>query len=142
MKKVKLNTVVEFKKTYTSEDLIDFARISEDNNPIHIDEEYAAKSIFEKRVVHGVLLAGMFSKIFGTIYPGNGTIYLSQSSKFLKPAYLNDLITAKVTLTSFDNEKKRGIFLTECFNESGALVLTGEAKILFPKTFELSTDEE
>ena len=136
MGNVTLNKVVEFSKVFSSNDVIEFARISEDNNPIHIDDQYAAESIFKKRVVHGVLLTSMFSKIFGTIYPGNGGIYLSQTSKFLKPAFIGDLIKAKVTLISFDGEKKQGIFVTECFNDSGTLILVGEAKILFPKTFE------
>ncbi len=134
MGNVTLNKVVEFTKRFSSDDVIEFARISEDNNPIHIDDHYAVESIFKKRVVHGVLLTSMFSKIFGTIYPGNGGIYLSQTSKFLKPAFIGDLIKARVTLISFDVEKKQGIFVTECFNDSGILILTGEAKILFPKT--------
>ncbi len=136
MGNVTLNKVVEFTKVFSSNDVIEFARISEDNNPIHIDDHYATESIFKKRVVHGVLLTSMFSKIFGTIYPGNGGIYLSQTSKFLKPAFIGELIKAKVTLISFDGEKKQGIFLTECFNDLGILILTGEAKILFPRTFE------
>jgi 3-hydroxybutyryl-CoA dehydratase len=75
----------------------------------------------------------MFSKIFGTIYPGEGGIYQSQSAKFLKPVFLNEQITAKVTLTNFDQEKNKGTFLTECFKSDGTLILTGEAKIIFPK---------
>ncbi len=137
MEKVTLNSVFEFVNTFSDEDVVAFANLSQDNNPIHLDEEYAGNSIFKRRVVHGVLIVSMFSKIFGTIYPGNGGIYLSQTSKFVRPAFLNDEITAKATLTEFDNEKKRGVFLTEAFNQNNELLLTGEAKILFPKTFSL-----
>ena len=137
MNEVILNSTFEFVKIFSSEDVKAFANLSEDNNPIHLDEEYASNSIFKRRVVHGVLLVSMFSKIFGTIYPGNGGIYMSQDSKFLRPAFIGDEITAKATLTEFDNAKKRGVFLCESFNQDHKLLLTGEAKILFPKTFEL-----
>lgn len=137
MQKIIIGKEIEFYKTFTSKNVLDFSQLSEDNNPIHIDENYASESIFGKRVVHGILLVSMFSKIFGTIYPGNGGIYLSQSSKFIKPAFLEELIRAKVTLTSFNNDNKQGIFLTECFKDSNTLILTGEAKILFPTTFSL-----
>ena len=139
MNEVILNSTFEFVKIFSSEDVKAFANLSEDNNPIHLDEEYASNSIFKRRVVHGVLLVSMFSKIFGTIYPGNGGIYMSQDSKFLRPAFIGDEITAKATLTEFDNTKKQGVFLCESFNQKSKLLLTGEAKILFPKTFELSS---
>lgn len=123
----------EFSKAFTNEDVTAFAKISEDHNRIHTDDAYAEQSILGKRVVHGILIASMFSKIFGTIFPGEGGIYQSQSAKFLRPVFLNERITARVTLTFFDEEKHRGTFLTECFKSDGALVLTGEAKIIFPK---------
>lgn len=132
-----INKEIKFLKSFSSENVRDFAGISEDNNPLHLDEEYASKTIFKKPVVHGVLLIGMFSKIFGTIYPGNGGIYLSQTAKFLKPAFIGDEITAKVKLVDFDEPKYRGIFKTECFDSKGNLLVVGEAKILFPKSFQL-----
>lgn len=135
MKKIIIGTEVEFSKIFSIEDVFLFSEISDDNNPIHIDEKKASESIFGKRVVHGVLLVSMFSKIFGTIYPGNGSIYLNQTSKFIKPSFVGEKVLAKVTLISFDKDKYRGSFLTECFNESNKLILTGEAKIIFPKGF-------
>ena len=137
MYKVELNHEVEFVKTFSQADVETFAEISDDKNPIHLDQEYAANSIFKKKVVHGVLMVSMFSKIFGTIYPGNGGIYLTQTSKFLKPVFIGETIKAKVKLLSFDNTKKQGIFSTECFNQDEKLVITGEAKILFPDKFEM-----
>jgi 3-hydroxybutyryl-CoA dehydratase len=137
MEKIIIGKEVEFSKTFSSADVLEFSRISEDDNPVHIDEVYAAESIFGKRVVHGILLVSMFSKIFGTIYPGNGAIYLSQTSKFIKPAFIDDVIKAKIKLISFNDDNKQGVFLTECFKESDKLILTGDARILFPKTFQL-----
>lgn len=137
MEKVILNSEHVFVNTFSAEDVAAFASLSQDNNPIHLDEEYARGSIFKRRVVHGVLLVSMFSKIFGTIYPGNGGIYMSQTAKFMRPAFIGDEITAKAKLIEFDDEKKRGLFLCEAFNSDQELLLSGEAKILFPKTFSL-----
>lgn len=137
MEKIVIGNEVQFSKIFSLANILDFSRISEDNNPIHIDEKQASESIFGKRVVHGVLLVSMFSKIFGTIYPGNGAIYLSQTAKFLKPAFIGETIVAKAKLKSFDKDKFQGVFLTECYKETDTLIFTGEAKILFPKTFTL-----
>lgn len=135
MKTVIVGSVFEFVHTFSEKDVADFAFLSKDDNPIHLDKDYAENSIFKKRVVHGVLLVSMFSKIFGTIYPGNGGIYLSQTSKFIRPAFIGDEIRAKATLTSFDTDKKHGVFLCETFNQNNKLLLKGEAKILFPKEY-------
>ncbi len=137
MEQVHLNAVFEFVKTFSEQEVALFAELSEDNNPIHLDAAYAEQSIFKQRVVHGVLIVSLFSKIFGTIYPGNGGIYLSQPSKFIRPAFIGDAITAKATLTAFDDVKKHGVFLCEAFNSKNKLLLKGEAKILFPDTFSL-----
>ena len=135
MSEILIGYEASFSKAYNSDDIQRFSIISGDDNPIHIDDGYASQSVFGQRVVHGVLLVSMFSKIFGTIYPGNGTIYLSQASKFLKPAFVGDTITAKVKLLEFNEQKSLGVFLTECYKINGELILTGEAKILFPKSF-------
>ena len=92
--KIEIGKVIEYKKTFTEDDVLDFAKISGDNNPIHLDKKYASESIFGQRVVHGILVTSMFSKIFGTIYPGIGGIYLSQFVKYLKPVFINEQIIA------------------------------------------------
>jgi 3-hydroxybutyryl-CoA dehydratase len=135
---VQLNAQHEFIKTFSAEEVTAFANLSQDDNPIHVDDDYARQSIFKQRVVHGVLIVSMFSKIFGTIYPGNGGIYMSQTAKFVRPAFIGDELTARVTLVEFDDEKKRGRFLCEAFNSKAELLLTGEAKILFPKHFSIA----
>ncbi|WP_211097011.1 MaoC family dehydratase [Neolewinella litorea] len=121
-----------FSRVFTEEDVYSFAQLSGDNNPVHLDADYAAGSIFKRRIVHGFFVASTFSKIFGTIFPGKGSIYLSQTLKFIAPVYLNEEVSTKTTLIEFDSLKRRGIFKTECFNEKSELVLTGEAKIIFP----------
>jgi len=130
---LKIGHFAEFEKTFSSEEIILFSGISDDNNPIHIDEEFAKKSIFGKRVIHGLLVSSLFSKIFGTIYPGNGSIYLSQNLKFLKPAFVDEKLKAIVTLIEFDEEKNRGKFITEVFDVYNQKIITGDALILFPK---------
>ena len=134
--KIEIGKVIEYKKTFTEDDVLDFAKISGDNNPIHLDKKYASESIFGQRVVHGILVTSMFSKIFGTIYPGIGGIYLSQFVKYLKPVFINEQVIAKVTLINFDYDKKRGTSKTECFKDNKVIVITGEAGILFPEKFE------
>lgn len=124
--------IAEFEKTFSPEDVALFSSISNDNNPIHLDAEYAKKSIFGKRVVHGLLVSSLFSKIFGTIYPGSGSIYLTQNLKFLKPAFVGENLKAVITLIEFDEIKNRGNFITEVFNMSDQKLITGEAIILFP----------
>lgn len=135
MKKIELGKFFEFKSVFNDEEVALFASLSKDNNPIHLDDDYAKQSVFGRKVVHGVLVMSMFSKIFGTLYPGEGTIYLSQSAKFIKPAYVGDVLTAKVTLNDFEPTRRIGIFLTESFNSEGKLILSGEAKVLFPDTY-------
>ena len=128
-----IGKVTRFEKIFTSKDVIDFANITEDNNLIHIDEAYAKNAMFGKRIVHGMLVASMFSKIFGTIYPGEGCIYYGQTLEFRKPVFLDDKIVATATLIDYNKEKNIGVFKTEAFNKEGKLVINGEAKIVFPK---------
>jgi 3-hydroxybutyryl-CoA dehydratase len=123
---------VKFVKVFSSEEVMNFAQTTEDNNLIHLDEDYAKGTMFGKRIVHGMLVASMFSKIFGTIYPGKGCLYYGQTIEFRKPVFLDSRITAIATLTKYDEEKKIGVFKTEAFNEEGKLVINGEAKIVFP----------
>lgn len=132
MKKPEIGKITEFEKIFTSEDVIVFANTTEDNNLIHLDEDYAKSTMFGTRIVHGMLVASMFSKIFGTIYPGEGCLYYGQNLEFRKPVFLDTKIKAIATLIEFNEEKNIGVFKTEAFNEEGKLVINGEAKIVFP----------
>jgi 3-hydroxybutyryl-CoA dehydratase len=123
----------EFSKMFTSVEVESFAQVSGDHNPVHLNEEYAASTRFKQRICHGHLVASLFSAILGTNLPGEGSIYLGQSIKYLKPVYLNDTITAKVTVIEKDEEKNRVKLETSAVNQNGDLVITGIAEIMPPR---------
>jgi len=116
-------------KAFTNEDAVLFSQLSMDTNPIHLNEEYAQKSIFKQRICHGFLVGSLISAIFATKLPGPGAIYLQQDMTFLKPVYLNQLVTAEVEIIEIIIEKKIIKFLTSCFNENMDLVIKGYAVI-------------
>ena len=116
--------------SFNQEQVVKFAESTGDKNPIHLDDEFASKSIFKQKIVHGFLSGSVFSKIFGTIYPGNGTLYLKQSMVFLEPMYINQNYKAKLTLIERIEQKKRGVYKTEIYDSEGKIVLTGEAVIV------------
>lgn len=92
--KLHLNKTFSTNFSFSQQDVTDFARVTGDNNPVHLDEEFASKTIFKTRIMHGMLGACVFSKVFGTLFPGEGTIYLSQSVNFLKPMYVDVIYEA------------------------------------------------
>ncbi len=112
----------------TAELVEDFARVSGDTNPIHLDEEAAAKSIFGKRIAHGLLLASFFSRLIALRYPGPGSIYLSQSLEFLAPCFVGDEIEVVLLLT--ENTKNIYLLETNIYNLEGKLLVKGNAKVL------------
>jgi 3-hydroxybutyryl-CoA dehydratase len=116
----------------SSEEIARFGEISGDLNSAHFDEAYAKTTIFKKPIVHGMFVGSLFSKIFGMEYPGEGTIYCSQSLKFLKPVYPDTDLKIVVTVKEINLEKNRVIFRTEVFDEDNECMLTGEA-MLMPK---------
>ena len=121
----------EITKTISEEDVATFARISGDEQPLHLDNAYAAKTRFKRRVAHGMLSAGLISAALGTKLAPNATaIYLSQSLRFLRPVFPGDTIAAHIEVTAVDPEKRFVTCLTECVNQDGQSVLTGEATVL------------
>ncbi|MBW2147923.1 MAG: MaoC family dehydratase [Deltaproteobacteria bacterium] len=109
-----------------------FARATGDYNPIHMDEDYAKETIFKTRVAHGMLQAGILSGVLGTSFPGAGTIYLSQTLKFLKPVFIGDEITLRLRVLERIEEKNRVRLETVCINQRGETILTGEALVMPP----------
>ena len=122
-----------YKRVITKEDVLAFGKLTQDMNPAHFDEVYAAKTIFKKPIVHGMLLGSLFSKVFGLDYPGEGTIYCSQTLKFLKPVYPDTVLTVVITVKEIILEKNRVIFTTEIFNDQNECVLTGESLMMPPR---------
>ena len=127
---LKLGMCDSISKTITEKDVDSFAEISLDTNPIHLNEEYASKTIFKKRIAHGILTTGLISAVLGTKLPGEGAIYLSQDIKFLAPVYLNDTITATVKIIELNEEKRKVTVSTICTNQEGKEVLSGKAILL------------
>ncbi len=116
-------------KTITETDIILFSAVSMDTNAIHLDEEYAKTTRFGTRIVHGMLTGSLISSVLANRLPGPGTIFLSQSMKFLAPVHPGQTITAKVTVTEVIKEKNRVRLETICTVE-GKRVLEGEAVVL------------
>lgn len=110
-----------------------FGEITNDYNPAHFDSEYASKTVFKKRISHGMYVGSLFSKVFGMDLPGKGTIYVSQSLKFKRPVYFDDIITATVTIREMNVERNRVYFDCVATNQSGDVVVKGEAEIMPPK---------
>jgi 3-hydroxybutyryl-CoA dehydratase len=120
-----------FSKTVTEADIVLFAGITGDTNPVHLDEEFAKPTMFKGRIAHGMLTAGFVSAVFGTKLPGPGCIYLSQSLKFKAPVKIGDTVKARVTVNAID-PKGRVTFLTTC-HVGDTLVLDGEAQLMVPR---------
>ena len=119
------------RKQVTDQDIEMFAQISTDRNPVHLDDDYAQDTIFEGRIAHGMLTAGLVSAVIGEQLPGHGTVYLGQTLKFLAPVRPGDLVTAEVSVLDIDHSKRRVQLNTVCF-VSGKPVLKGEATVLAP----------
>jgi 3-hydroxybutyryl-CoA dehydratase len=120
-------------KKILDEDIRLFAKVSGDENPIHLDEAYAATTRFKHRIAHGHYVASMFSTLLGTQLPGQGSIYLSQSIKYMAPVYMNDEIKAEVKVVEINEERNRVTLETTAFNQDGTVVVKGVAEIMPPK---------
>ncbi len=118
-------------KTITDADVVLFAALSGDHNPIHLDEEYASKTRFGRRIAHGMLVAGMISAVLGNEIPGIGAIYAGQTIRFTRPVYLGDTITVTATITSYDRERGKMVLETIGRNQDGEVVLSGEADVRY-----------
>ncbi len=120
-----------FGKTIGEADILMFAAVSGDTNPVHINAEVAAASMFKERIAHGMLSAGLISAVLGTRLPGEGSIYLSQTLKFRAPVKIGDTVTARVEITALDPAKNRVTLSTIC-TVAGKTVIEGEAVVMVP----------
>lgn len=119
-----------FARTITETDLLTFAGLSGDFNPLHVDAEYAANTRFGQRIAHGLLTASLLLGLLGMRLPGPGSIYLGQTLRFLKPVFIGDTITATAEVLSFTEAKGMVTLRTECHNQRGEKVLEGEATMM------------
>ena len=120
-----------FAKTITEADIVLFAGVSGDTNPVHLNAEYASQTMFKERIAHGMLSAALISTVFGTKMPGPGCVYVSQTLKFKAPVMIGDTATARVELTELVPDKKRANFRTTVAVGS-TVVVEGEATLMVP----------
>ncbi len=132
IKYLKIGDKAQFTKSITAEEVIIFARISGDDNPIHLDEAYANVSIFKQKIVHGFLVGSLISAAIGKSLPGNGTIYLNQNMKFLAPVLMDEVITAHIEVIDFP-KGNQVLLSTICRNQDQKIVIDGTALVIAPK---------
>ncbi|MCR9177217.1 MAG: MaoC family dehydratase [Alphaproteobacteria bacterium] len=120
-----------YDRVVTEEMIEQFAEVSGDFNPLHLDEEYAKGTMFKGRIAHGILSAGFISKIFGTVMPGKGSVYISQTLRFLAPVRIGDTVTTTVEVVEINTEKKRVSFKARC-RVGRTVVIDGDALIMVP----------
>ncbi len=121
-----------FGKTITDADIVMFAGVSGDTNPVHLDEDFASKTIFEGRIAHGMLTASLISTVLGTKLPGPGAIYISQNLRFKAPVRAGDTVLASCTVAELDDARGRATFDCRCL-VSDKTVLDGTAVLMVSK---------
>jgi 3-hydroxybutyryl-CoA dehydratase len=124
---IKVGDEASLARTITEAHIVNYAGISGDMNPLHVDAEYAAHSMFKERIAHGMLVAGLISAVLGTQLPGPNSIYLGQDLKFMAPVMIGDTITVMVTVTSKRDEKRIIKLRTTVCNQRGEMVIDGNA---------------
>ena len=120
-----------FRKTFTDEDVRRFIEITGDTNPLHVDDEFASRTQFGRRVIHGMLAASLFSTMVGMMLPGTGAIYRSQTIRFLLPVHPGDTVTAHFVVRSVDRARHRLEIDAWIENESGQRVIEGTCEAGF-----------
>ena len=115
-----------------SENLVNtFAEVSEDYNPIHLDTDYAEKSRYKRKIIHGLMAVSLFSGLFGSRLPGEGSVYKSHNLRFRRPIYIGDTVTARIEVTSVNAQAKVITFNTRCLVK-GKVMIDGESEIFVP----------
>lgn len=132
---INIGDTFEHHFSFSQEDVVLFAQVTGDNNPVHLDEAYAANTIFKKPIIHGMLGATVFSKVFGTMFPGEGTIYLNQNLQFLRPMLVNVEYVAQFEVVEIDREKHRATITTIVINDEGKKVVDGSAVLMHSEKF-------
>lgn len=126
----KLGDTATVTKTITDADIKIFADLIGDHNSVHLDDVYAARTRFKRRIAHGMLSGSLISAVIGEQLPGRGAVYLSQSLKFIAPVYPGEAITARVKVINIRPDKPILTLETVCEKETGEQVITGEAVVL------------
>ncbi len=132
---INIGDTFEHHFSFSQQDVVLFAKVTGDNNPVHLDDEYAAKTLFKIPIIHGMLGGSVFSKVFGTMFPGEGTIYLNQNLQFLRPMLVSTNYTAQFEILDIDREKHRATVSTIVINEEGKKVIDGSAILMHSEKF-------
>ena len=128
---IKVGDKATFSRTVSEADVVSFAEITGDSNPLHLDEAYAAKTRFKGRIAHGMLSASFISAALGTKLAPNATVvYLSQQLRFQRPVKIGDTVTATCEVTAVQPERRFVTVKTDCVNQAGEEIVTGEALVL------------
>ncbi|MDT0645913.1 MaoC family dehydratase [Zunongwangia sp. F260] len=118
-------------KKFSKEEVLNFSKLTSDDNPIHFDEQYASKTRFKKTIVQGPMVVSLIGGILGSTLPGPGTIYISQETKFLKPLFIEETVTAWVEIIKIRDDKPIITLKNWIEKEDGEVVLEGQSVILF-----------
>src|SRR6185503_16503769 len=129
---LKVGQQAMFGRTVTDADILAFAGVSGDTNPIHLHDGFARSTRFGQRIAHGMLSGSYISTVIGTKLPGPGAIYISQTMNFMAPVLIGDTITAVATVSAIDAQKRRVTIKTQCLN-GDKVVIDGEAVVLVPR---------
>jgi 3-hydroxybutyryl-CoA dehydratase len=129
---IKVGMVFESEMIVDDKMVMEFARITGDDNPLHIDEDFARKTQFGKRIAHGMLIVSLISKVLGRDFPGPGTVYVSQIVKFRKPVYVGDAVKIHVEVKDKNSDKRRLFLLTNVIDNDKE-VIAGEAEVYIPQ---------
>jgi 3-hydroxybutyryl-CoA dehydratase len=127
---IKLGDTFSTKREITDELIRTFAELSGDRNPIHLDEEFAAKTRFGRRIAHGMLSGAFISAALGYEFKERKIVYLSQTMRFTAPAFIGDIITATATVRNIREDKRIVTLDTICSNQTGEITLKGEAVVM------------
>lgn len=133
---MRVGLTAERSRTVSVDDVLRYAELTGDRNPVHVDAAAAAKTRFGGQIAHGMLSAGYISAVLGMDLPGPGSIYVAQTIRFARPVRPGDTVTARVEVTDVIDAKRRVKLATTCRNQQGEIVLEGEATILMPEESE------
>ena len=132
---MEINQTYRYEFSFTQGDVIKYSEVTGDKNPLHLSKEFAAKTIFKKPIIHGMLSSSIFSKVLGTLFPGEGTIYLKQSLIFLKPMFTDTKYTALFKVKKIYKEKHRAEIETNIIDiATQNICITGDAYIMNTNT--------
>jgi 3-hydroxybutyryl-CoA dehydratase len=130
---LEIGQAAQMKHVVSEADILHFAQISGDYNPVHMDEAFAKASMFKGRIAHGMLTAGYVSAVFAMRLPGPGAIYVSQTLNFRAPVRIGDTVVTEVMITELIPAKRRALFACTC-RVGDTVVLEGDAILMLPRT--------